>query len=307
MKTKFKWVNHEQNTQGWEEWRKSVLSASVAPAVVQVNPFEPKTPYQLWEMETGKRKRFYNKAMADGHHLEDKARDTFNEIVGANFQPKCAERRFENGLNFAASFDGVDGDFIAEIKCVSGNSPTWKKAKDNDAGHYLYQVAHQARVLSAKGAYFVVYNKDTEDMRYFEIPINDLKKAWTEVYDAWLKYTTDIKENGHPEMTVSDTRTRDDEEWHKVATQYREVKQACDEAAAKVRELKAQLEELAGGVNSAGSNVTITFSERRGSIDYGKACKELLPEVDFEPYRKAGSSVSRVTVAKAVDDEFSAI
>ena len=63
--------------QGSKEWlkiRKMHGTASEAASVLELSPWTPKTPLQLWQVKNGKLKIKLNEAMKIGNELEDEAR-----------------------------------------------------------------------------------------------------------------------------------------------------------------------------------------------------------------------------------------
>lgn len=90
---------------------------------------------------------------------------------------------------------------------------------------------------------------------------------------------------------------RYDNEWRDAATQYTNAKLAFDEIKKELEVAKDALLQLTDE-DASGFGVEVKFTERRGSIDYGKVIKAHLPDVDLEPYRKKSSSVVNVSIAK---------
>jgi len=79
---------------------------------------------------------------------------------------------------------------------------------------------------------------------------------------------------------------------------YRKAKQIAEEANSALDEAKANLVRLTGGSYSSGHGVEVLKVERKGSVDWKKVQKEHLPDVDLEPYRKAGSEFYQVKESK---------
>lgn len=90
---------------------------------------------------------------------------------------------------------------------------------------------------------------------------------------------------------------RYDQEWRSAAIIYKEAKAMYDEAKKALDVAKDSLLVLTDE-DASGFGVEVKFTERRGSIDYGRVIKTHLPDVDLEPYRKKSSSVVNVSIAK---------
>ncbi len=90
---------------------------------------------------------------------------------------------------------------------------------------------------------------------------------------------------------------RYDEEWRDAAAQYTIAKRAHDEAKKILEVAKDRLLSLTDE-DAHGFVVEVKFTERRGTIDYGKVINTHLPDVDLEPFRKESSSVANIKVAK---------
>lgn len=273
-------IDLEQGSPEWLEWRETVLTASEAPAVMGVNPWFPKTPYQLYLLKTGQKEVHYNNAMKAGNDNESRAIELLNEKHDLELKPMCGQRG-----RFSASFDGFDGNVVGEVKCVQSSSPAWEKAQSGDAGHYIWQLIHQVYVADAVGAIFGVYSIDLDEIITIEFDTSELKSRWhDELEPEWIKYMTAVDNFDAPEMTEADTIEREDTEWSDLAQRYNEAKEAFSEAKNTLDDLKKQLIDLAGGLKSSGAGVSVYPVERKGAIDY-KSVPEL-DGVNLDDYRK---------------------
>lgn len=90
---------------------------------------------------------------------------------------------------------------------------------------------------------------------------------------------------------------RFDAEWRDAANKYRDAKAVHDEAKKILEVAKDRLLSLTDE-DAHGFGVEVKFTERRGTIDYGKVINTHLPDVDLEPFRKESSSVANIKVAK---------
>lgn len=145
-----------QGTEAWHAHRAQYRNASETAAVMGVSPFL--TPYQIWEIKTGRRVQETTPAMRHGTEMEPAARAAYEQITGLIVEPKV----LVDG-EYSASLDGItlDGDLVVEIKCpVKGrNSELWQQAaKGEIPEHYRWQVQHQLMVSRAKLLHFYVFD-----------------------------------------------------------------------------------------------------------------------------------------------------
>jgi putative phage-type endonuclease len=92
-----------QLTQGSPEWlayRLAKRNASESAAVMGLSPWT--TPYQLWQIKTGRLVQATNLAMQHGTNLEPVARLAYETRTGLVMQPLV----LEDGL-YSASLDGM--------------------------------------------------------------------------------------------------------------------------------------------------------------------------------------------------------
>jgi predicted phage-related endonuclease len=64
----------EQGTPAWLAWRASKKMASEASALPRLSPWPPRTPFELWEVKSGRAEIRVTPAMARGVELEARAR-----------------------------------------------------------------------------------------------------------------------------------------------------------------------------------------------------------------------------------------
>lgn len=243
-----------QLVQGSEEWhahRAKYRNASEASAVMGLNPWM--TPYQLWEIKTGRRTQEVTFPMQRGLELEPKARLAYEESTGNIMEPVV----MVNG-DYSASLDGIslDGDLILEVKCpLKGQqSDTWKTAAVGMVErHYELQIQHQLMVSGADLCHFYVFD-GTEGLTVEVQPNNDDIEM---LRSAWDEFMTFVETDTAPPITAADTVTRQDEAWKQAAEQYIDFKQAADEAVRVTDEAKARLVALVRHSSERGHGVSV--------------------------------------------------
>lgn len=115
----YTFVDLEQGSEAWLDWRRHGIGASDAPTILGENPWN--SAEQFLEARRGVRKHApASKSMAMGTALEPEARRAFELFVGEAMSPVCVQ-----SVEFAwmrASLDGMawDESRVVEIKCGAG-------------------------------------------------------------------------------------------------------------------------------------------------------------------------------------------
>lgn len=181
-----------------------------------------------------------------------------------------------------ASPDGlVSTDGMVEIKC-----PFKAKYRHiSERPDYYAQIQLQLACTGRKWCDFVVWVDG-------EITISrvDADEQWVEkntqaLSEFYLDYKTLISDREKAEAYAGD-QTRTDDAWLATAALYRKTKAELDELTAALEAIKAELIELSAGSSAKGGGITLSASERKGSINYTNAIKGLGLSADqFEAYR----------------------
>lgn len=274
-----KYLDLEQGTQEWLDWRRSRRMASETPFVMGVSPYG--SANKIRKDKQGISKGFQNKAMAYGHEQEEYAREHY-EAGHTGMVPMVVED--DDGI-YAASLDGisVDGTRIIEIKSpYKGiDSDRWKSAIVGKVLIYDFlQVQHQLMVSGADSCDFIVWVPD-QDMQIINVKAEPAE--WEKIREAWDEFWPTIEE-------------RDDDDWREAALAYREAKKNADKAAQELASAKERLVSFLAGENSHGCGVNVKKLSRKGSIDWKQVQKERLADVDLEEYRKPKTTFYQVEV-----------
>lgn len=88
-----------------------------------------------------------------------------------------------------------------------------------------------------------------------------------------------------------DSPERTDPEWAAAAAEFHAADEAVEAAGKRLDAAKARLRELAGDRSAKGCGVTVTRSERTGSVDWKSIAEKYAPDVDPDEFRKASSIV----------------
>lgn len=243
-----------QGTPEWHAHRRNYRNASETPAVLGLSPWQ--TPFQLWEVKTGRREQAVNFAMQRGSVLEVIARETYETETGLVMEP-CVMVDGE----YSASLDGISlaGDLILEVKCpLKGkDSDTWKQVAEGKVPeHYFYQVQHQLMVSQAGKAHFYVYDSDGAEGIWVDV-LPDVE-AIARIRTAWDGFWMSMESDQAPPLSDQDTVLRTDSAWATAASAYLVARQAADEATARMASAKAELGFLANHSSERGCGVTVT-------------------------------------------------
>src|SRR6266542_5988740 len=115
----FTFVQLQQGTSEWREWRHNGIGASDAPVIMRENPW--KTPAELLREKRGPvRDGGQNAAMARGTELEPEARGRYIERTGNIVRPACLQSSKHVWLR--ASVDGITAPGVAVVEIKCGNS-----------------------------------------------------------------------------------------------------------------------------------------------------------------------------------------
>jgi putative phage-type endonuclease len=281
-----------QGSSEWHEHRANYRNASETSAVMGVNPWM--TPFQLWEIKTGRAKPPMNAAMARGTQLEPLAREAYEALTGHVAQPLVLV-----DSEYSASLDGMtfDGSLIVEIKCpMKGRESTlWKSVSEGSVPEsYGWQIEHQLMVSGAHSGHLFVFDGDSGEGLLHEI--NPEPKRWDQIRSAWEAFMEFIQSDTPPPLTDQDKRIRNDPDWMVATELYLHLKRKADSASAELDEAKAALLRLASHYSETGNGVTVTRFWKSGNVDYKKIPE--LSVIDLDAYRAKGRFETRITINK---------
>ena len=282
-----------QLVQGSPEWhahRAQYRNASETAIVLGESPWQ--TPYQLWELRTGRRQPAVNAAMVRGTALEPQARMAYEALTGQVVQPLVLVEG-----DYSASLDGLtfEGDLLVEIKCpVKGkDSRLWQQVAQGDIpAHYRWQLEHQFMVSKAAKGHLYVFD-GSEGLL---LDVSPTPARWQAIHDAWNAFMRCLETDSPPPLTERDKVVRDDPAWQSAAERYVAMKAEVELVNERLDEAKAALLALAQHPAESGFGVTVTRFWKQGTVDYKKV--PALAGIDLEPYRKKGGVETRVSVGK---------
>lgn len=269
-----------QGSAEWLEYRRTRFPASEAGAVMGVSKYFPRDPGELFDLKTGAKEVFVNKAMTTGSELEPVARAMFEDLSGETFTPAVVEKG-----RYMASMDGVsfDGRVALEIKCpASDEAPLFGVTSIHDIKaiqpNYFWQIVHQFYVGRFMEIIFFVYHPEHQTMvrvRMDEViaSFDDLCAAWEEFGEALDANERPCGEDNNPEIVA-------------LVDAYRGMKETLSELEKEMKACETQIKEYAsriGGRKIKASGASIIKAERKGNVNYAKIPE--LKGIDLEQYR----------------------
>jgi putative phage-type endonuclease len=155
MNTHFTFVEYQQGTREWREWRHKGIGASEAPVLMGESRF--KTVAQLLKEKREPAQDFgQNAAMARGTELEPEARRRYIARIGRDVRPVCLQSGQHEWMR--ASLDGLcaQNEIAVEIKCgrsAYANAARYRRVSRD----YYGQVQHIMAVANLQTLDFFCY------------------------------------------------------------------------------------------------------------------------------------------------------
>ncbi|MBL8420608.1 MAG: YqaJ viral recombinase family protein [Dechloromonas sp.] len=241
-----------QGSPEWHAHRAHYRNASETAIVMGESPWQ--TPYQLWELRSGRRQPEVNAAMARGTALEPQARAAYEVLTGQVMQPLVLVEG-----DYSASLDGLtfEGDLLLEIKCpVKGKeSMLWQQVAQGEIpAHYRWQLEHQFLVSKATQGHLYVF----EGVDGILLEVTPCPDRWQAIHEAWNGFMECLRTDTPPALTDRDKVIRKDAEWQAAAAQYAQLKAEASEIAKRLDSAKEALESLITHPSESGFGVTVT-------------------------------------------------
>lgn len=279
-----------QGSPEWHAHRARYRNASESAAVMGASPWL--TPYQLWQIRTGRIEQVVTAPMRHGTEMEPKARAAYEAQTGLVMQPLV----LADG-DYSASLDGItlEGDLLLEVKSpYKGQaSELWQGAVAGDVPvYYAIQIQHQLMVAGADMAHLWVF--DGSEGLLLEVARDEAVMA--SIRAAWDNFQPYLDRDTPPPLTDKDTLNRNDPEWELAAVGYLDAKRKAEAATATLEAAREQLVTLASHPSESGAGVTVTRFWKQGNVDYKRVPQ--LAEVNLDGYRGKSREEVRVTVAK---------
>ena len=285
----------QQQTEAWQRWRAAGIGASLAPGVMGVNPWFPRTPYEVFLLLT---KRVeaprLNDAMRRGLELEAAARRAFEAQTGLVVEPCTREHPQYPFLR--ASLDGItlDGTEIVELKVPGRATFEALRTTAEVPLYYYWQIQQQLAVSGATRCHLWIYAPGEDGLVMSVVAHPEaIARLVARAHEVWTCVQTDTP----PPLIDRDTVVRADPEWLAVAAEYRTAEAVVAKGTKALEAARRALITLmTSAARVAGGGIIATRYARQGSVDYKAIVAERLPDVDVAPYRRPGGEQVRITV-----------
>ena len=278
-----KFIDLEQGSELWKEFRKMKIGSSSAASILGVGF---KTPLQLFEDMIEDRETPVNDAMRRGTEMEPIARAWLNAKYGVNLRPEVVQHPNDEFDWHISSLDGIckrgDGSyFVTEIKHPGKRDH--ECAMDGQVPEkYIPQCLHILEDLpGVDKILYLSYHEDSQaeiwvERDEYKMPIQFAEEL--SFYTRLLSFTP-------PEPTQRDWIEIYESEILSKANTYSFIKDQIEELQKQADALKEEIKKDAGGVARAKiGDLKLQKVIRQGAVDYSRI--EALKGLDLAPYRK---------------------
>lgn len=237
-----------------------------------------------------------NSATEYGNAHEEDGRAEYERVSGQlvlDAQEFICHPEFEW---LGCSPDGLVGeDGMVEIKCP----PRARYTSIAECPHYEAQIQLQLACTGRTWCDFVIWRSfDAADRLGCEPLIIERTPAdpdWlpsnlAKLAEFHAEYLAIIADDKLAAPFLEDAE-RTDPEWAAAAAEFHAADEAVEAAGKRLDVAKARLRELAGDRSAKGCGVSVTRSERTGSVDWKSIAEKYAPDVDPDEFRKASSVV----------------
>jgi|SRR5690625_1311243 len=194
-----------------------------------------------------------------------------------------------------ASPDGLLGEQgLLEIKCPFGqrdkNPPQFKTLEEQR--HYYAQVQLQLACTGREWAHFYQWAPHASMVERV-----DAEPGWLEKHLPGLeRFRSELSAELDNPAHLEDKRViLDDAKHHRLVAEHHSLAAQITNARARQAEIIEQLAEESGGRSAEIGEHKLTLVRRAGSVSYSKVVRDLLPDVDLEPYRGKSSEHWRLS------------
>jgi putative phage-type endonuclease len=279
----------QQGSESWLNFRKGKITASMAAAIMNVNPFQ--TRLQLFEEIFNDTPRPKSSAMERGSRLEKHARNWLNKSLGKNYQPAVLQSVAHP--DFIASLDGFyeneEGKpHLIEIKCL--NLKDHMAAQEGKTPEYAFiQMQHQMDLVGADNMLFVSYyvpeGKDDDEGEGVIVPVLRDEYYCATLFAEELAFLDSIIACKPPAPSERDFVKNNDPERVSMALRMQELHRQIKESQQEYDFLESCFKETSLHPREMVGPMKIQRSKRQGLLDYPRIIKEYDVR-DIEKYRK---------------------
>lgn len=278
----------EKEDKSFHAVRKSGIGSSDIATILGVSPYND--IMTLWREKTGIEENPFkgNFATERGKRLEPEIRDWVNNTLKANYQP---ESRFlvENPV-FRANADGVDHKIKSIIEIKTAGKEDHETACRGEVPKKYYPQCQWLMMVFEYDSLLYVSNNEGSNVI---VKVKRDKEFQENMKSKALEFWRHVENKTSPLGDVSEDLEQQLAEWEMLKEQEKIIKERLAKLTASISE-KVTVKKLK--IN----NFSVTWSERKGSIQYDKI--EVLKTIDLEQYRGEPStylSIRRIKDGKS--------
>lgn len=250
-------IDLEQRTPEWHAFRKGKIGASMAAAILGIDPW--KTKLQLWEDIILERSTKVTEAMQRGIDLEDTALRYFNTNKHPPFKPAVIQ--MIDYPQIFASLDGFSGNYHVEIKITK---------KQGLPQNYYAQLQHQMMVLGSNFCYYFASENGSGNA---EIVKRDEKFIQNLLFEE-LAFQASLIDYRPPEPCERDEVQINDPGALRNAQRYQELTLSIESSEKERKEIRERLLNTCKHNITKIGNLKISKVVSRGRVDYQKLVEE---------------------------------
>ena len=236
----------EQRSDNWLAWRSKGIGGSDAPIVMGVSPY--KTPYQLWEEKTGRKKPDdqSNWATERGNRLEPIARAKYELLRDIEMGPAtCQHFQYEF---MRASMDGWNPQLKRGLELKFAGKADHEGARAGKIpDKYWPQVQHQIFVTGAEvidyGSYYVPKDVPDHQGELIVVEVKPDIEYIKQYLKIAIKFWECVTTSTPPGMTTDDFKIirlivarKSAEEWKRLSREIHELERSLGAVESKLLE-----------------------------------------------------------------------
>ena len=245
--------------------------------------------YDLWLIKTGQKEAFKgNWATQRGTDAEPEIRRLYEELYGVKLTAPVMEYPYWPILS--ASLDGYSEEMVLVVEFKYPSKAKHEMAERGIVPEtYRAQIQAQLLVSGCGTAHYVSYN----GKEIAVVVVKENKEYQGRILAAcqifWQQVESKTPPAGSPVFLESDTLET-------LAARYKELDRIAARTDDEMKLIKQKLDELVQEDKAKFYGLSLTRSERQGTVDYGK-----IPElrgVDLNLYRKSPTKVLTIKVSE---------
>ncbi len=287
----------EQRSAEWFEQRKGRVTGSNVGAILGLNSYKTADDVlrQMVREHHGHESEFIGNVATEWGSFNEAGAQAEYTMETGNAVEECGFFVHPEHEWLGASPDGkVNGYGVLEIKCPFGqrakNPPIFKSAKEQE--HYFAQMQIEMACTGAQYCDFYQWAPHGSKLEYVQRDDEWLAWAIPELKAFHARYLSELDNPDHLAPKRMEIETLEAE---RLVQEYEELTDAIDRASERKKEVLARLVEIAKGRDAMVCGHKLTKVERKGSVAYAKALKELAPDADLEKWRGKATASWRLT------------